>query len=64
MFNNPFKKEQKNLLPAPFQAGTKENNIASQLIGAGKAIAEILFGVAGTYWGLCHLNEEVKKGKK
>jgi len=64
MSMNPFKKENKNILPAPFQRGTEENKLAEEFFQAGSIAAGIFLGLTQVFKGLCQANENYRQQKR
>lgn len=62
--NNPFKKEQKNILPALFQKGTEENQLAEVFFQTGSIAAGIFLGLTQVFKGLCQINENYRQQKR
>ena len=57
--NNP-----KHCLPAPFQKGTKENELATKVFEAGSIAAGIMFGLAQVFKCLCQADQAYGNQKR
>ena len=56
-----FKKEEQNILPAPFQRGTEEQKSTQDFLETGSLVAGFFLLVAQGFNALCNINDDYRK---